>query len=264
MKVLTISLDLGEFIERFQVIFDFPSGSEPNAVQRTRLNSLQRHLGTFKTIKDNVAGASSPDTAELTTFFNDLATLKDTIIGISEMPVPSSPLIPSSAPSPLGLSDIQTYAGNIQTYIDDFLNSTLGLFFTTIYDPGAGDGVMEHTNAEIRYYLNIGLPLLLESATRESSFKVPSIMSAPSSSERRDRMANSIRSWMKIQWKGSAIQASAMNTRIEGLSLSNETQWIAGCHVAMLTDDRPSNPDVTAAINPRQEFQNHIINRPII
>ena len=245
-----VSLDLGDIIERFRVIFEVPAASAPNTAVRGRLNQLQPHIVAFKTIRTNVAAATGPADPGLPSFFTLLTNLAGQITGIAGFPAPPSPLVPASA----SLADVQTSVANIQTHIDSLLSTNLDPFFTAVR------GQLAHANAEIRYYYNIGLPLLPQSSARPTVFKVSTFMSATTEPQRDGLVANALRSWMRIQWTGKTAQAAAMNATITGLSIANDAQRTGASRVSMLTEGE--NPTSNAVISPMPDFQTHIITEP--
>lgn len=252
-----VGMNLGDLIERFGIIFEIPAGSRPSATVRGRFTSLQPHIVTFKTIRTAVAAAVAPTPAELTGFFYQLSILSGNITGIAGFPAPASPLVPAVAPVPLTLADIQTYAANFQNHIDNLLNTNLGAFFTAVRTQ------IGHANAQIRYCLNIGVPILLQSTAQPTNFRVAVYMSATSNAQGSTLIANAIRSWMRIQWTGSTAQAAAMNGVINTVAMGTNALRIAATQASMLSEDDPlALPGADAVINPMPGFQGHIITRP--
>lgn len=246
-----VSLNLGDAIERFRVIFDLPAAAIPNAATRGRLNQLQPHLTTFKAKGDEVA--AGPVAAQLPQLFTDLTNLVTGITGVPGFEAPASTLAPASA----SLADIQASVGNIRTHLETKLTSQLNPFFVAV------QGRVAHANARIRYYYNIGLPLLLQSSTVPTSFAVSIFMTAATAAVGITLTAGALRSWMRIQWTGTPAQATAMNTTIRTLLLTNNTQLGEGARVAMVSEDDPTDfPNSAAGISPTQAFHDHIVTRP--
>jgi hypothetical protein len=248
------SLDLAETIERFRVIFDVATTSAPNPAERLQLKNLRPHLRTFKTIRTNVAAAApSPTPDQLTQFFSQLSTVAGEIAGIFPPPA-SLPLVPSSS----GFGDIQTSVSNIETHVNTVLDNHLNSLFSAI------QGRVGHPNAQLHYYFMVGLPLLVQhrvGSHNEREFRLFIWGNSPV----RDA---AVKSWMKIQWAGSAAQTRAMNFHIDGhLTI----QWNANGTYAGSTPgqaasvvqvvEQPANPS-RAEINPLPGYQLQIRKSP--
>lgn len=245
------TLTLGDLIERFRIIFEVPAASAPNATVRGRLNTLQPHLATFKTKSDAVAAGPAP--ADLPQLGADLTALAGSITGIAGFPAPANPLPPASN----SLADIQTSVTNIAAHLDTILNNELDAFFVAM------QGKIAHANAKIRYWYNIGLPLLIQSSTRPTSFAVTTFIGAASSGAATTMWANALRSWMRIQWKGTTAQATAMNATISALAIGTNAERGAASQVAMLSEQDPIDvPTSTTGICPMQAYNDHLVTRP--
>lgn len=245
------TLNLGDIIERFRIIFEVPAASAPNATVRGRLNLLQPHLVTFKTKSDAVAAGPAP--AALPGLAADLTALAGSITGIAGFPAPAATLPPASN----SLADIQTSVTNIGTHLDTILNNELNAFFTAM------QGKIAHANARIRYWYNIGLPLLIQSSSRPTSFAVTTFVGAMNATAASTLWANALRSWMRIQWKGTAAQATAMNATISALAIGNDVQRGNASQVAMLSEQDPIDvPASDAGICPTQTYNDHLVTRP--
>lgn len=245
--------NLGNVIERFRAIFEVAAGSAPNAAARGRLTQLQPHLVTFKRLRDAVGAISNPADPSLPTIQTQLNTLAGQITGIGGFPTPAKPLPPASA----SLADIQTSVTNFTAHIDRLLTANLNPFFAAM------QARFGHANASIRYFYNIGLPLLLQSSATPAHFHVSTFVSAGTTAQNLTLVAGALRSWMKIQWTGTAIQSAAMNAHIDGLAIGNTAQRLAASQVSMLSELDPlANPASDAAINPMPKFRTHIITRP--
>jgi hypothetical protein len=246
-----VSLNLGNVIERFRVIFNIPTASAPNAAVRGRLTQLQPHLATFKVKSDAVAAGPAP--AQLPQLSTDLSNLATGITGIAGFPAPAAPLAPASA----SLADIQTSVTNIRAHLDTILNANLNTFFTAV------QGQLAHANAAIRYYHNIGLPLLLQSSATPTSFAISIFITASSAAVGATLTASILRSWMRIQWTGTAVQETAMNATIQGLALATSAQMGEAARVFMVSDEDPIDvPTSDAGISPTQAYHDHIVTRP--
>lgn len=255
-------MNLEDIIERFRVIFEIASPTS-NAARspgmgsdvRTRLNNLQPHILAYKNVRTNVAALTGPSDPGLAALETSLTNLAGQISAIAGFPAPAGPLAPASA----SLTDIQTSSANIQTHIDNILTTDLDPFFAEVRT------LLGHANAELRYFYNIGLPLLLQSSTRESVFHVTTYMSANSGGQRNTQTADAIRSWMRIQWTGSFVQAATMNAHITGLAIGNNAQRVAASRVAMLTNGDPqrTNPaSLSAVISPMPGYHGEIVTVP--
>lgn len=250
--IVNPALGLGGVIQRFATIFEIASGSVPAAAVLTRLTQLQPLLVTFKTARDAVAAIVNPADPALAGLNTQLTTLAGQITAVG-FPAPGAPLVPASA----SLADIQASVGNIQAYVDGVLTTNLGAFFTAV------QGRLGHANAQIRYYYNIGLPLLLQSSATPTAYTVSTHMSANTNAERTSRVAAALRSWMRIQWEGTAAQAAAMNVRIAAVPIGNATQFGDASQSSMLSEDDPATtPTADAGINPTPKFHTHIVTRP--
>jgi hypothetical protein len=244
-----VSLNLGDIIERFRLIFEVPAASAPNAAARVKLNQLQPHLITFKTKSDAVA--AGPAAADLPQLFTDLTTLAGSITVVG-FPPPASPLAPVSNL----LADIQSSVTRMETYLDTTLDVQLNSFFTAV------QGKTAHANARIRYYYNVGLPLLLQSSANPVSFLISVFVGAASNATASKLLASALRSWMRIQWTGTATQTATMNAVIQGLVLTTSSVQDDASRVSMLTEDDPDVPATPAGIAPMQAFHDHLVTRP--
>ncbi|SFF10771.1 hypothetical protein [Nitrosomonas sp. Nm166] len=245
------TLNLGNLIERFRIIFEVPAASAPNATVRGRLNTLQPHLATFKTKSDAVA--AGPDPAALPGLAADLTTLAGSITGIAGFPAPANPLPPASN----SLADIQISVTNIAAHLDTILNNELNTFFTAM------QGKIAHANAKIRYWYNIGLPLLIQSSGRPTSFAVTTFVGATNATAATTLWAHALRSWMRVQWKGTAAQATAMNATISALAIGTDAQRGNVSQVAMLSEQDPIDvPTTDAGVCPMQAYNDHLVTRP--
>lgn len=244
------TLNLGQLIERFAVIFEIASGSVPNATVRGRLDQLQPHLVTYKAKSDQVA--AGPDASELPTIATELTTLAGAITGIAGFAAPAVTLPPAGN----SLSEIQTSIANIGTHLDTILGTALGGFFTAVT---ARTG---HANARLRYYFNIGLPLPLQSSSHPNSF-VMQVYGSGSTTEQNTQIAAALRSWMRIQWTGTPAQIAAMNTVIDTLAINTSTQRAAAASWSMVAEDDPSvTPTADAGLSPTQAFRDHLVTKP--
>ena len=244
------TLNLGEIIERFGIIFEIPNASKPNNTVRTRLNTLQPHIVTFKTLHDNITNASAPSQTEIDGFVIQISALVASITGINGFAAPTTPIVPSTLPSPVTLANAQTYAGNLKTYIDSLLNTDLGTFFTAIQTQ------INHANDEIRYCFNIGSPVIIKSITHPPTFKLVYIISSTNTTTRSASIAKSIRAWMRIQWTGTTAQATTMNAHIDALPINTNNRRLEAGRLSMLVETEADTSD--SAINPFPEFQNNI------
>lgn len=246
-----VSLNLGKIIERFGVIFQIPAASVPNAAARTRLTKLQPHLVTFQAKKDAVAGSPTP--ADLTVLFTDLTTLANKITAIPGFPAPAVPLVPASD----SLPDIAASVVSIGNHLDTILDAALDPFFAAV------QGRLSHANAKIRYFYNIGLPLLLQSSSTPIDFVISVRVSLVSATDANKTIDAALRSWMRIQWSGDPAQTTAMNKKIRDLPLGTSPKRTAASQVSALTERDPIDvPTSETGIAPMQAFHDHIITRP--
>jgi hypothetical protein len=253
--IVSPKLGLGDIIERFRVIFEIPAASAPNPTLRVPLNNLQPHILTFKTIRAGVAPITSPNDPALNNFHAPLTKLAKDIKGVKGFPAPQSPLPPASA----SFDHILDSVINIQAHIFSLLTANVDVFFTAV------KARLNETNSEIRYYYNIGLPLPVQSSAppanpNVSPVKVSTFMSATSNAEGEKLVANALRSWMRVQWTGTAAQAAKMNAQISQLSITNAPQRDAASQVSRLQKTADPTPD--AAVNPMPDFQAQIVTRP--
>jgi hypothetical protein len=244
------TLNLGQLIERFAVIFEIASGSVPNATVRGRLDQLQPHLVTYKAKSDQVA--AGPAAGELPTIATELTTLAGAITGIAGFAAPAVTLPPAGN----SLAEIQTSITNIGTHLDTILGTDLNGFFTAIT---AWTG---HANAKLRYYFTIGLPLPLQSSSHPNSI-VMRVCGSGSTTEQNAQIAAALKSWMRIQWTGTTAQAAAMNTVIDTLAISTDAQRNAAARWSMVAEDDPSvTPTADAGLSPTQAFRDHLVTKP--
>jgi hypothetical protein len=247
---------LGDVIERFRLLFEIPAASAPNAAARGRLDQLQPHVAAFKVTGDAIAAAGAPSQAQLDRFLAELSAIATAVTAIPGFPAPAVPLTPPAAPA--SLADIQGFATSIANHLDTILTNALDPFFVAI------QGRVADANARIRYFYNIGLPLLIQNTTRPTSFRITTFGSAPTAGALSALMASAFRSWMRIQWTGTAPRAAAMNATITALPITNDTERTAASQVSMLSedDDPITNPGADAGISPMQTFHDHIVTRP--
>lgn len=252
------TLNLGDTIERFRQIFEVPGASAPDAAVRGRLNQLQPHLVTFKTKSDAVA--AGPAAGDLPQLAVDLTALATAITSIAGFPAPAA-LLPPAGNS---LAEIQTSVANIGAHLDSILNNALSTFFTAVQGK---TGLAN--NAAINYWYNIGLPLLLRSSTHPASFRVSvylgcvGVNEAAATSAAVSLCADAFRSWMRIQWKGTAVKAADMNAVIQSFAITNNAQRGQAAQAAMFSDGDPLSNPPDAAICPMKAYDDHLVTRPI-
>lgn len=242
------SLNLGDMVERLRVIFEVAPGSAPNATMRGKLSSLQPLLLTYKIKSDAVAVGPAP--GDLPGLFTDLTSLAGSIAAITG----ATPA--SLAPASNSLVDIQTSVTNIGTNVDTFLTTALDPFFTAVQ---ARTG---HANAAIRYYCNVGLPLPLQSSTKPLALLL-FVISAGSTAESDTVLAAGLRSWMRVQWSGTAAQAATMNSLIASMAMNTSAIRNNAAQTPMLSDGDPQDAaTVDGALAPTQRFHDHLVTRP--
>jgi hypothetical protein len=248
-------LNLGDVVERLRLIFEIPTASAPNAAARGRLDQLQPQVAAFKATSDAIAAAGAPSQAQLDRFLAELSAIATAVTAIPGFPPPPAPLTPPAAPA--SLANIQGFATSIANHLDTILTNALDPFFVAI------QGRVADANARIRYFYNIGLPLLIQNTTRPTSFRITTFGSAPTGGPLIALMASAFRSWMRIQWTGTAARATAMNATITAIPITSDTQRTAVSQVSMLSEDDPTtNPASDAGISPMQTFHDHIVTRP--
>ncbi len=240
------TLTLSRVIERFRDIFEIPPASVPATATLTNLNALQPHMVRFKTISDAIAATASPTSQ----FITDLSVLVTSIsaVGLAGATAPT-------APSGSTLDDVQDYVAAVGTYVDDLLEHALNAFFTAV------QGVLgdSHPDPRMLYFYNCGLPLLLRNETTQPTFRVSAFVS-PGGTAGSTLVGHALRSWMRVQWQGTAAQATAMNARINSVAITNDTERLAASRVAMLSQDETANS--LTAIAPLPAFAAHIVKRP--
>ena len=144
----------------------------------------------------------------------------------------------------------------IRTHLDTILGNELNPFF------GALQAALGDANVAARYYLNIGLPLLVQVGTRPFDSLTCVFVSAATAAAGTTLIAGAFRSWMRIQWSGSTAQAAAMNAVIPALAITNDAQRSPAAQRQMLSEDEHQPPNTGAGISPMPEYHNHIVTRP--
>lgn len=242
------TLTLAELVERFRDIFEIPDANVPDATTRGQLNSLQPLIVRLETLTDAIDAAPSQPAS----FIDDLAKVRDDIAAIT-MPGPTAP------PTPAGstLVDVQNFAGDIGTHVDALLDEALDAFFAAMR------AAIGNVNARLNYFYNVGLPLLLQSATPPDNVMM-SVLTSLTGAAGTTQIGASLRSWMRIQWAGSVAQTAAMNTRISAVPMGTHAQRVAAAQLAMLGKEDPNTEVVTdAAVAPMPKFGDHIVRRPL-
>jgi hypothetical protein len=236
-----VSRDLGDIVERFGVIFEISAGSMPNPAVRAKLNKLRPILITFKTISDGIVASNNK-----ASFVKPLTDLATKIVDIKLLPAPD----PKKPLPPVSTSDLDIINSieRIEKHIDALLTANLEPFLKSVQSRLDGS----NPTAEIRYYYNIGLPLLLQSSATPEITRVSAFSSEPA------LIASAFRSWMKIQWAGTTTaQVTAMNTRINSIPLGNDPQRKIALQASRLAERE--DPSAAAVLNPMPSFGNHII-----
>jgi hypothetical protein len=246
------TLQLGAAVERFREIFEIATASAPDLTTRARLNQITQHVVRFKTLGDALAALATPTQGQINQFVSDFSSVVSGVSGTS-LPGGTAPTSPAAGAA---LAALQTYMNDIGAFIDVKLSSALNPFFTAM-QAALGDA-----NAPIRYFYNIGLPLLLQSSATPPDARL-STRAAPGATSGMAMLASAVRSWMRIQWEGTPTQATTMNTRIQNLPLNNMTQLTAASQLARVTEfDPASNVFNPTGIAPMQAYADHIIKRP--
>jgi hypothetical protein len=238
------TLTLSQVIERFRDIFEIPAASVPDPTTLGQLNSLQPLIVRLETLTD--APPSQP-----ASFITDLTTVRDDITKIN-MPGPAAP------PTPAGstLIDAQNFASDIGTYVETLLDNALNAFFVEM---GAAIG---KPNARLNYFYNVGLPLLLQSVKAPDKVLM-SVLTSSTGAAGTTQIGASLRSWMRIQWEGTAAQTAAMNAHISAVPMDTNAQRIAAAQLAKLGEEDPTTEVVTdAAVSPMPKFGDHIVRTP--
>jgi hypothetical protein len=241
------TLTLAQVIERLRDIFDIPAAGVPSTTTRGQLTSLQPHVVGLKSLNDAIVAAVAPTAPQLTQFIADLTTLLGKITAIG-MPGPASPTAPAGATLP----DVQNFAAAIGTYVDALLDGALTAFFAAMQT------AIGEPNAPLTYFYNVGLPLLLQSGGSPTVAAVSTCTSSTGAAAN-TQIGNAVRSWMRIQWQGSAAQAGTMNARISAVPMGTEAQRRAAAQFAMLNEEPPGT---RAAVAPMPDFDAHIVKEP--
>ncbi|HEV7242539.1 MAG TPA: hypothetical protein VGQ36_25135, partial [Thermoanaerobaculia bacterium] len=240
------ALNLDQIIERFRTIFEIPAATPPNAAARLRLNQLQPHIATFRTIAAAMAAAAAPTQPQVDQFLADLTNVANSIAAIV---APAPPFAPPAAGALLAA--VQLFATAIRVHLDTVLAADLNAFFAAVQAAAA------HANARIRYFYNVGLPLLVQSSGTPTAFALTTFTGATTPAIQ----DAALRSWMRIQWSGTAAQAAAMNAVIA--APFNNAQRSEAARVLMVSElDPVAFPASPAAIHPTPAFHGHIIPRP--
>ncbi len=198
------TMNLADLIQRFRTIGDI-STATPTTASRTRLGSLQPRVATFAQIQQRVSAAAAPTSADLTQFFNDLKTVYTGLIGVTGVTAPNPRLIPATAPNPLDLPTIQGYVTAIRGFIDTTLATNYGTFFTDV------NTAMQATNGPLKFYLAIGLPLLIQSSSHPARHTILLDNTLKTSA---------MRNFLKLLWTSDTSQLATMTTRINALTFN--------------------------------------------
>lgn len=242
---------LAQVIERFRDIFEIPAGGVPSAATRAQLNNVQPHVVRFKTISDAIAATAAPTAAQLTQFKTDLVTVLAAITAVG-LPGPAAPAAPAGAT----LAEVTAFQAAIAAHLDALLDGALDAFYAAM------QAAIANPNARLNYFYNVGLPLLLQSSATPTSALV-SVVVSPNNASVNALVGTVLRSWMRIQWQGTAAQAAAMNAHIDGVPMGTSAQRVAAAQLAMLSRDDPgANPASPAAVAPMPDFAAHIVRRP--
>lgn len=203
------TLGIGDLMDRFRIIFEVPAANGLNATQRAATVSIQPHVVSFKALKSTIAATNNPTATQLNQFYTALTNLGTSIDNINGTTAPGA-LQPNG---PQNVANLTTFVNNVEAYIFANLNHLYGAFFTQIRNQ------LNHANHEIRYYMNVGLVLPVQSSSHPTITN-PVVMISFENPARRNRMfMDAIRGWMKVQWKGNAAQATALNARIDAIAL---------------------------------------------
>jgi hypothetical protein len=204
-------LPIGDIVERFRLIFEIPANQGIDSGGRTKLDNLQPHVASFKTLKASIAAAGSPNAGQLGQFYTDLGKAVTDMSTASGVAAPGN-IMPAGAQSK---ANVDLYSGNVETYVFSILNTLLKPFFGMIV------GKLTASNAEIRYYANIGLLLPIKSSQRPVAMEVVFLMSFDTTGNKSTLFDKAMRGWMKAQWRGSPVELAALSQRIDAQALSN-------------------------------------------
>lgn len=252
-----VNLNIGDILERFRLIFEIPAANGLNSSQRTKINALQQIVVAFKTLKTSIDAAAAPTLNEINQFYAQLAAMGTDIktkTGIQ----PSVTLEPPGAKDKANLG---LYAGNVQTYIFQNLTTLIGPFFARIRTQ------LSHADKEIRYYCNIGLVLPAQSSATQTITNILVMISFLSPSDLTRMFMNALRGWMKIQWKGSAAEITALHARIDALAPSSLSAASEFSRRAIVSNGDPQdingNPAAVTAYNcPTDDYAGIIKKQP--
>jgi hypothetical protein len=247
------TLTIENILERFRIIFEVPpapAGGMTTA-QITTIKGLQPLVVSFKALKDSITAIAAPTSAQIAEFYTKLGeaiTAIDTVPGTNP---PPADIVPAGAQDK---SKLDLYAGKAEAYIFSLLNLALGPFFSAIR------GQLGHANAQIRYYLNIGLVLPAQSIQHPTITNPVVIISFASSSDRARMFMKALRGWMKVQWKGSAEDTAALHARIDAIPVPALTDVEEFARRAVVSEDDPvgNPPWLPSHYCPKTEFDDHI------
>ena len=201
------TLNIGDILERFRLIFEIPASSGLSVAERVTINALRPFIISFKTLKASANAAITPNAVEISQFYALLGNMGRDIEAIPGTTAPGT-LLP---PGVQNKANLHIYVNNVEAYIFNNLAALLGPFFARVR------GQLNHPNKEIRYYCNIGLVLPVQSSSHPTMTNPVVMISYEKFGDRCRMFMDALRGWMKVQWKGSAAQAGSLNTFIDAI-----------------------------------------------
>jgi len=249
-----INLNIGDILERFRIIFEIPAGDALDSSQRTSINALHPIITSFKTLKGSIDAANNPSTNAIDTFYNQLGQIVTDIDNINGTTTPG----PLQPPLPKNKTKLATYATNVNNYIDTNLSAFLAPFFTNVRTQ------ISHANGMIRYYCNIGLVLPIQSSSHPTITNPTIMISFLTAADRPRLFMEAVRSWMKIQWQGTASQIQKLNNHIDNIPIGSLNDIGGYTRRSIFSDGDPGTNPLGLASHycPTDDFGDLIVTQP--
>lgn len=206
------TLNLNALFDRFRIIFEIPPAGAVTAAQKTTLNGIQPHVVSYKTLKAEIIAIAAPTGTQVTDFYSRLGSLVTAISGTGGVTAPGT-IQPAGTQNK---ANLDIYSANLERYIFTNLKALLDPFFALIR------ALLLHPNAAIRYYLNTGLVLPVQSSSHPTITNINVMMSYASGSDIKKLFFKAMKAWMKVQWRGPAVDMAILYARIDAMTAPSD------------------------------------------
>ncbi|MCS6844542.1 MAG: hypothetical protein NZ528_09550 [Caldilineales bacterium] len=236
-----------QVLQRLADVFEVPASARPNAAQIRALQQKQplaQRLVQAEGRLQALQSQATPDQTDLQALQQELAALRQQVTpatagaATSLVPSPSAPTAGPPAAPPSGTSVTTAQLQQELQSLQQALRTQLAPVDPFIQ---AVSAKLSHSNAALRFYLNLGWVLPVQSATSPESIYLL-VMHA--------HRNQAIRRWAAVQWTGNIPRAAA--------ALSGAISDVATRRYAALSSSH-GGPGLQVVFAPTPAYMSHIV-----